>query len=339
MTHPTSVVVRAPAKLNLFLELVARRTDGYHDIDTVMVPIDRFDTLVVTRVHRNGVEIETRWSPSRDAWLSALGGDEAAHLIDIPSDDRNLVYRAIQSTCELVGVTPSFQVLIRKRIPAGAGMGGASSDAAAAIRASAALLGLADDDQRLWDVAAQIGSDVPFFLGPQTAREGTDIACRTIGAIRATGRGDLLTPLAMARPLKLLVAYPATSLSTAQVYRSCVVPGVPTSADAMAGALAVGNIDTMGREMVNRLTDPAINLSPMVKDLLDQMWRCKLPRCQLTGSGSACFSLLDDSVDGIAVVDRLRKSLREISLNAVVFLATTITIPQHLRRLDKKFAD
>lgn len=329
--HPLirGVAVRAPAKLNLFLELLARRADGYHDIDTVMVPIDCRDTIVIRPSPRDSIQITTRWWPSREYWLETLGQPQADSLIDIPSDERNLIHHAIVATAALVGLAPAFNVEVRKRIPAGAGMGGASSDAAAAIRGIAAMGGIDANDPQLWQIAAQIGSDVPFFLGCQSAATSGVLAPR-ITAMRATGRGEQLTAVLLAKPLRFIIAYPATSLSTGKVYGECVVPSHPMSADPMVEALSEGDAVKIGKAMVNRLSDPAFKISAMVRDLLEQMWRCELPRCQLTGSGSACFSLLDDFDDADLLVTRLRTRLRSTSLNAQIIRAKTITIPQRV---------
>jgi len=326
------VAIRAPAKLNLFLELLARRVDGYHDIDTVMVPIDCRDTIVIRPSPQDSIQIATHWWPSREHWLETLGQPQADVLIDIPSDDRNLIHRAIVATAALSGLTSGFEVDVRKRIPAGAGMGGASSDAAAAIRGIAKLGGIDASDPRLWQIAAQIGSDVPFFLGCQP-RETSSTLTPRITAMRATGRGEKLTEVPLTKPLHFIIAYPATSLSTGNVYGKCVVPPHPTSADRMVEALAAGEAVKIGKTMTNRLSDSAFKISAMVRDLLEQMWRCDLPRCQLTGSGSACFSLLDNFDDADLLVSRLRTRLRSTSLNAQIIRAKTISIPQRVHAL------
>lgn len=326
------IVLRAPAKLNLFLELLARREDGYHDIDTVMVPIDCYDTLVIRATDQAGIRIATHWWPSRQHWTTALGGEALAQpLLDVPDDERNLIHRAIVATSKLCPIQSGFDVKVRKRTPAGAGMGGASSDAAAAIRGVAKLGGLADDDPRLWQIAAQIGSDVPFFLGGNS--ENTRTKSGRITAMRATGRGEILSPVPLVKQLRLIVVYPATSLSTAKVYSQCVVPSKSTSTDRMIDALSAGDAVAIGSAMLNRLTDPALKICPMVRDLLEVMWRCELPHCQLTGSGSACFSLLENSQGAGRLIERLRAQLQSEQLNAHIIHAKTIAIPQRILAL------
>jgi len=320
------VVIRAPAKLNLFLEILRRRDDGYHEIDTVMLPINCYDTLVIRPIvsagESPGIQIATHWWPSRQHWQDSLGGAETAdELLSIPSDHRNLIHRAITATAVLTNCAWGFDVQVRKRIPAGAGMGGASSDAAAAIRATAALTGVEATDARLWEIAAQIGSDVPFFFGDRTGKTRST-------AMRATGRGERLAPVTSTAKLRFIVVYPATSLSTALVYRNCTVPPNPHSAEPTLNALLEGGVVKIGTSMHNRLSEPATKISAMVSNLLEQMWRCGLPRCQLTGSGSACFSILDNDSDEIALANRLRAALNTSRLYAHIITAHTTSIPQ-----------
>jgi len=328
------VVVRTPAKLNLFLELMARRSDGYHDIDTVMVPINCYDTLDFRRAEHGTIRIATNWWPSHQHWVQELGPAQADLLLYIPDDERNLIHRAILATSELGRLSGGFNVEVRKRIPAGAGMGGASSDAAAAIRAVAKFGGISSTDTRLWTIAAQIGSDVPFFLGAEPGNRGGEerqrITVSRVTAMRATGRGEILSPVSLRKPLNLIVAFPAESLSTAKVYSHCVVPSQSTNVATMIEALESGEPARIGEAMMNRLTESALKLSATVKDLLEQMWRCGLPRCQLTGSGSACFSLIDDSCDAESLMKVLRHSLRANSMNAHIIRVETVAIPQRI---------
>jgi 4-diphosphocytidyl-2-C-methyl-D-erythritol kinase len=320
-----SVVVRAPAKLNLFLELLRRREDGFHDIDTVMLPINCYDTLSIRCLSDPLIRLRTNWWPSRQQWAQTLGVKDDSPLLFVPDDERNLVHRALLETARLTNTTHGFDVEVRKRIPAGAGMGGASSDAAAAIRAVAALTGIASTDRRLWQIASKIGSDVPFFLGDSDGSQ-------RISAMRATGRGEVLSRLQFSQKFAFLVVYPAESLSTAMVYRHSTVPHRPESAEELIRALVAGNLREIGKLMSNRLAEPATKLSAMVADLLEQMWRCGLPRCQLTGSGSACFSLLDDESDVDQLQRRLVSLLRVKGIRAHIIQARNITIPRRVRQ-------
>lgn len=168
----------APAKINLALEVLRRRSDGYHEVDTVMTTIDLADRVTLrARPEGSGVEVEIR-------------GDHAAG-IDAEDDLSRL---AAIRLAEAAGRSPDVRIEVEKRIPSPAGLGGGSSDAAAVIRGLAALWGLDWKMSRLEAVAATIGSDVPFFLHG--------------GAARCTGRGERVEPLRDLTPLRLLVLVP-----------------------------------------------------------------------------------------------------------------------------------
>lgn len=172
----TALRLRAPAKINLALEVVARRDDGYHDIDTVMTTIDLADDL--------------RLTPAATLEVVLTGAD--ARGID-PADD--LAGRAARALAEAAGRDPGVRIEVTKRIPSPAGLGGGSSDAAAVLRGLNVLWGLNWPVERLSALAAGIGSDVPFFLH--------------CGAARCAGRGEVVEPLRDLRPLRLLVLLPS----------------------------------------------------------------------------------------------------------------------------------
>ncbi|MDA1009852.1 MAG: 4-(cytidine 5'-diphospho)-2-C-methyl-D-erythritol kinase [Chloroflexi bacterium] len=168
----------APAKLNLALEVLGRRPDGFHDIDTVMSTIDLAD------------QVELRVLPPGSGLAVSLTGDYAGGID--PHDD--LSRRAAIRMAEAVGREPDLSIHVEKRIPSPAGLGGGSSDAAAVIRGLNHLWGLGWPMQRMEALAATLGSDVPFFLHG--------------GAARCTGRGDVVEPLRDLTPLRLLVLVP-----------------------------------------------------------------------------------------------------------------------------------
>ena len=168
----------APAKLNLALEVLGRRPDGYHEIDTVLTTIDLSD------------RVRIRSRPGGSGLSVSLQGPHASGIE--PADD--LAGAAARALAEASGRAPDLALDIEKRIPQPAGLGGASSDAAAVLRGLSELWDLSWPGERLAALAAELGSDVPFFLAG--------------GAARATGRGELVEPLPDPRPLSLLVLVP-----------------------------------------------------------------------------------------------------------------------------------
>ncbi len=319
-------MVRAPAKLNLFLELTGKRPDGYHDLDTVMVPISCYDTLVIRKTVRESIRIYPHWRPDPSHWIESLGTAAAESQWEMPVDDRNLIYRALEAVAHYANYRGGWDVWVRKRIPSGAGMGGASSDAASAIRAAVALLNLTPSTTELAQIAAGLGSDVPFFLGGDADDCGAQVS-----AMRATGRGEILEPLPHPERLHFLVAFPSQSLSTATVYKHCSVPAQTRSSAAFRRALATGDSDLLQKELFNRLAEAATILSPAVRDLLQLMKISGLTDCLMTGSGSACFALVRDPYHAGLMQAELKQTLRAHGVQAHVFYARTVSIPQRIR--------
>ena len=303
---------RAPAKLNLFLELLRRRQDGYHEIDTVMVPIDWCDDVIVKRTQSEQIRVRVHWLPNKKIIASRLGlpvnGDKTAQLLQIPENEGNLVYQTLARFRDQFDTTGGFDCQIRKRIPAGAGMGGASSNAASALRCAAKLCGVPNNRPEIFEIAASIGSDVPFFLGCKN-----DISCidapQCTFAARAQGRGELLTQLTFRSPLHFVVAFPGECLSTAKVYAASHIPAVSRSPDGMLGALGSGLSAEIGKHLFNRLADPARKILPRIDEILESMWRSGLQACQLTGSGSACFAIQGTAIQSDRGAVRLRAML------------------------------
>ncbi len=176
----------APAKLNLVLEVTGRRDDGYHDLDTVMTTIDLAD------------RVRLRPAAALDVRLSGRGAAEIAAEGELAA----AAARALAAAAER---EPNVAIEVEKRIPAAAGLGGGSSDAAAVLRGLAHLWELDWPVERLGEVAASVGSDVPFFLHGGTAR------CR--------GRGEIVTPLRDLRPLRLLLLLPPVPQAPAKTAR------------------------------------------------------------------------------------------------------------------------
>lgn len=299
------VEVWAPAKLNLFLEILGKRSDGYHEICTLMVPVAIYDTLLIS---------PTEPADARaDIQLSITTGERtpprsAEH--SVPATDENTVVRAIralQARCaELAAAkTPrlelsaaagcSISAQLHKRIPAAAGLAGGSSDAAAAIVAMAHLWGLSPADPRLTQAAADVGSDIPFFLA------GGAAVCR--------GRGEVVNPAPLPR-LHFVIARPDEGLSTAAVYQACQ-PGeagqvAGRSVDHLVQALRTRAWSAVRTALYNGLQPAAESLSPAVVKLRDEFSRLDVICHQMSGSGTSYFGICASARQARQVAARLR---------------------------------
>ena len=182
----TRLTAQAPAKINRELRIGRIRADGYHEVLSRMTSISLADTLTVEDSDR--LELVCH---------APQGG--------VPAGPENIVHRAAESLARRADVAPRARIVLEKRVPAGGGLGGGSADAAVALRLLARLWDLPEDRGALEDVAASLGSDVPFFL--------------TGGEANVSGRGELVTPVEDSAPAELLLLVPPFSVSTAAVYR------------------------------------------------------------------------------------------------------------------------
>jgi len=283
---PATLVVRAPAKLNLSLAVLDRRPDGYHDIESLMVPVTLHDTLRVRRTADPGIHLDVQFGGR----LAAGAGSALAR--DVPVDDSNLVVRAARMLAEESGASGGLAVELVKEIPSGAGLGGGSSDAAAVLLAAARLWNLNWPAGKLATLGARIGSDVPWFFAA--------------GPAIAASRGEDVTPVAELPPLPAVIACPATGLSTAAVYAACRPDASRRGAAArLATALAAGDLRGGLPCMTNALEPPARSLCADVDALLADMGRCGAWAPRLTGSGSACFALARTMAEARGIAARL----------------------------------
>ncbi|MEM9367604.1 MAG: 4-(cytidine 5'-diphospho)-2-C-methyl-D-erythritol kinase [Planctomycetota bacterium] len=339
----TTYHTQPPAKINLFLETIAKRTDGYHELDTVMVAVDLCDDLELSLSDRPGIQLDCQWMVSEETLAKQLGCDRNDPLLALPSPEDNLVTQALERFRARFSLKCGWKVRLRKRIPSGAGLGGASSDAASAImlaaqavaqdRTIAAPSGLALPELagELHHIASEIGSDVPFFLGPQNESASNDFVTgsRTAGA-RATGRGEKLEFLDLPVPLHFAVIYPAKMQSTAQVYGHVVVPEHPQNAAEMVAAIRNADRARIRKEQFNRLQEVTKQLNPAVHEALSAVDGAGIACApMMTGSGSACFM----HADTLEAADSLAKSWSQSFLGGcVVHSATTSAIPAKISR-------
>jgi 4-diphosphocytidyl-2-C-methyl-D-erythritol kinase len=269
---PDRVVRAAPAKINLYLHVVGRRPDGYHLLDSLVAFAGVHDTVAVDRA---------------DALTLTIDGPSAAALD--PGGD-NLVLEAARALAAAAGVAPRARIALAKRVPVAAGVGGGSADAAAALRALAALWGLADDFP-LAPIALELGADVPVCLHGTAAFVG--------------GIGEALAPPPALPPAPLLLVNPGTPLATARVFaaRGGAYSTTARFAESPATVADLARVLTVRR---NDLEPVARGLAPAVGAALDALRAtpgCLLAR--MSGSGASCFALFAEQSDCAAAGGRL----------------------------------
>ncbi len=275
----------AHAKVNLGLAVGAKRADGYHEVATAMLAVSLADRLAFTPRAR-GVTLRG-------------DGPEAR---GVPTDGRNLVLRAARRLADELGERRGASIALTKVIPHGAGLGGGSSDAATTLRGLLRLWDRRLGAKKLSQIAAELGSDVPFFLGP--------------GFAMATGRGEILRPLPMPRggfDRSLVIVVPDISISTAMVYSSYEIPksrltafnAVSTLVQLRALSFLRGDVK---RRIVNDLEGVVRARVRAVPEALRDLRRAGASRVRMSGSGSAVFGIVSAGASPRAVADRLRGS-------------------------------
>jgi 4-diphosphocytidyl-2-C-methyl-D-erythritol kinase len=264
------VVIQTPAKLNLFFEVLAKRGDGYHEIETLICPISLFDT-VHFRAESSGC-VEFHCVVSR-----GFGEKENAGLGLIPRGCDNLAVRAVELLRTRAGIRAGALLGLVKRIPAVSGLGGGSSDAAAALTAANIGWKLDWPVSELARLAAELGSDIPFFLA------GGSAICR--------GRGERIDPVQNFGELHFVVVRPPEGLSTPAVYGHCLPAANAKSVAPLIAAIRSGNVGVAGRLLFNRLEPAASRLSSWIVRLQRIFQQSDCLGHGMSGSGSAYFGL------------------------------------------------
>lgn len=276
--------VHTPAKLNLYLDVLGSRADGFHELETLLVPVRICDQL---RWEDSPNPTATPFLRVRD--LLEIG---STSTVPLATGADNLVCRATERLAQAAGMEPRGTFELTKRIPVQAGLGGGSSNAAAALLLANAAWGIGYSRRRLAELAAEVGSDVPFFLN--------------CGAAVCRGRGEIVEAVSALPRMHFVVVKPPASLSTTEVFakweqhsgaaagetdetveRRSVAGGLGTLVELLrSGALAQA-----GRRMVNRLESAAAAMSPWIDRLRHELAGQSFCGQLMTGSGSACFGL------------------------------------------------
>lgn len=275
-------IVRAPAKLNVYLDVLGRRTDGFHEIETFLIPVRLWDSIAL---RSTPAASDSRPGPIslrvRSYWPSSVRPSPEAP----PGGDDNLIVRALRLLRERSGCTAGVHVELVKRIPMAAGLGGGSSDAAAALRWANNAWRLGWNRQRLLSLGAEIGSDVPFFL------LGGAAICR--------GRGEDVEPVSGIRPMHFVIAKPWLGLATGAVYQA--LDSVAAASDSaphdrrrlnqLVSTLRASRYGDLERLMVNRLEAAAERLLPWIIQIRRIFLQLGCLAHQLSGSGSSYFGI------------------------------------------------
>jgi 4-diphosphocytidyl-2-C-methyl-D-erythritol kinase len=270
-TYLDDIVAWAPAKVNLFLEVLAKRPDGYHEIATLMVAVRLFDTLV--------------FREASDLTLQCYDKK-------LSSGDDNLVLKAAKLLQTRSQTKKGASIRLVKRIPMAAGLAGGSTDAAATLAGLDRLWQVGKSAGELAALSSEIGSDIPFFF-------------RTPAAW-CTGRGEIVTAVNLPIPLHFVLLCPSFGMATAAVYKNVVIPPQPVTGNEIRDALAKGDVDLLGRFMHNRLQLAAEKIDSRIGKYLAMLTRLKPAGCMMSGSGSTLFALCRSPEDAQRIAAELK---------------------------------
>jgi 4-diphosphocytidyl-2-C-methyl-D-erythritol kinase len=283
---------KSPCKVNLLLNILGRRLDGFHELETLLHPVNLYDELTFSQA---GQRIQLTCSdPS------------------LPTDSQNLVYRAAASFMAAAQLAEGVQIHLEKRIPHAAGLGGGSSDAASTLLGLNELFGQALPLAQLHSLAAGLGSDVPFFLQTRPAL--------------ATGRGEQIAPLdffAALRGAAFVLVHPGFGIPTAWSYQNlarfpAALNGRPDRARKLISLLQGGSLAAAGAEFYNSLEAPALEKYPLLV-LFQKFFRANGAWATLmSGSGSTTFALTEGLAAAEVLVEKFKQKFGANNWIAVV---------------------
>lgn len=265
------LTIHAHAKINLALDVLNRRPDGYHTVRMIMQSLSLCDTLFIRKTEKPGINLSAR---------------NPQHFPDVTWDENNLIYKAAKLFMDTCSITEGVQIIIDKQIPSSAGLAGGSSDAAATLKGLNQLFGQYLSMEELQALGVKLGADVPY--------------CIQLGTVLSEGIGEVLTPLNPAPALYCTLVKPSTSISTKYVYEHLNLEEAShPDIDAALSALETGDVKKLCANLNNILEPVARTLCPEVMKIEKIMQEMGASGVCMSGSGPTVFGLFTDGNDAI----------------------------------------
>lgn len=272
-----NISLKALAKINLGLDVVRRRDDGYHEVRMIMQTINLFDRLEIKKIKESAIKIHT-------------------NLFFLPVNENNLVYKAAKLLIDEFGIQEGVSVGLTKKIPVAAGMAGGSTDAAAMLFGMNRLFGLGLSKKQLMERGVKIGADVPY--------------CIMRGTALAEGIGDKLSPLPEMVKCPVLIAKPQISVSTKFVYQNLKLDDktVHPDIDRLIEDILNKDLKAVSDHMGNVLESVTIPNYPVISQIKEQMMDSGAVGSMMSGSGPTVFGLFDDSRTAQLAFGKIKRS-------------------------------
>lgn len=281
------IVMESYGKINLGLDVLYKREDNYHEINTIMQQISLSDTLIMREI-KEGIELD-------------------CNNKELPLDSTNLVYHAWKKIQEKTGINRGIQINIHKRIPIAAGLAGGSSNAAAVLKGLNELWNVGLSEKELREIGVEIGADVPY--------------CIMGGTALAEGIGEKLTKLRPFRGKNLLLINPGIGVSTAEVYNSLRVGKQPRmDIKRIISSIEKDDIKSVAESITNIMEEVVIERNPIISEIKKDMLKYGALGSLMSGSGPTVFGLFDD----LAQLELSEKILKEKYAKGTVLSAKTI---------------
>ena len=289
------ITIKTPAKINLFLDVMGKRKDGYHDIKSILLPVSIFDTI---RIENRAGDISAVIAPvcrfKGIPWEFSMGGQ-----------DDNLVLRAANLLKKCTASRKGARIYLTKRIPIGAGLGGGSSDAAAVLTGLNRLWKTGLSTEQLMEIGARVGCDVPALIHG--------------GATCMEGRGETISPIndLDKRNYFMLLVYPGFAISTCDIYQRYdhhVKQSLPRGQAAARFQLVMtglkrGSRPLIRRGLFNALQETVFRKYPLLEIIKNSLEKAGAKHIQLTGSGSTVFVLLEERKEGEKLAKLIRRQI------------------------------
>jgi 4-diphosphocytidyl-2-C-methyl-D-erythritol kinase len=277
--------LRALAKINLGLDVLRRRDDGYHEVRMIMQTLKMYDKITIRKMKEPGIQLKS-------------------NLFYVPENESNLAYRAAKMLADEFQLAQGIFIDLQKFIPVAAGMAGGSSDAAAVLYGVNRMFQLNLSKRQLMERGVKIGADVPY--------------CIMRGTVLAEGIGEKLTPLPPMPSCKVVVAKPQISVSTKFVYENLKLGEVAAhpDIDILLAGIREGDLHKVAANMGNVLETVTIPHYPVIAQIREEMMRLGALNAMMSGSGPTVFGLFDDD----ELAEQAYSELREGSLARQVYL-------------------
>lgn len=258
-----TIRLKARAKINLGLDVVRRREDGYHEVKMVMQMLRLYDQIDIEKAQESGILVRS-------------------NLSFLPTDERNIAYKAAKVMIDQFGLEQGVIIRIEKHIPVAAGMAGGSTDCAAVLYGMNKLFGLRLNQKKLRELGVKLGADVPYCLMRQTAL--------------SEGIGEILTPISPLQDCPILIAKPSVSVSTRHVYEHLKLDEqtMHPDIDGIVTALADGDLYGVTDRMANVLETVTVPEHPVIDEIKKQMMASGAVNALMSGSGPTVFGIFDD---------------------------------------------